>query len=95
MLIAVADGRRLTATPELRGSRVSCPACGTPLIVRLPATRVPHFAHLPGQVCPSRLAATARLAARRKAAAERRARIRLDRSESAGQETLFDLTPGQ
>lgn len=49
MLVAhAADGRRVVAAEELRGSALYCPRCGAEVIVRCGEVLVAHFAHRSG-----------------------------------------------
>lgn len=69
----------------------TCPECGGRLIVRVPARRVPHFAHAPGSGCKTRLSREQRAALQRALAARRRAERAAAQAHAAGQEVLFDL----
>jgi hypothetical protein len=73
MLVAVtAAGHRHVASAAARGSGARCPDCAETLIVRLPATRVPHFAHPAGRRCEPAAARSRRAAVRRAAMKEAR-----------------------
>jgi hypothetical protein len=88
MLVAVDQGgRRRVASADLRGSEVLCPHCGVHLVVRIPARRVPHFAHPPGRMCvaaPAARRAVAKASKMRTRAADLAAEL-----EAAGQSALF------
>ena len=94
MLVAVSSsGRRQVASAQVRAEQFSCPDCGNQLVVRLPATRVAHFAHLPGSRCTAKLTKAARRSEQRRQAAARRARRRDEEAAAAGQESLFEIAP--
>lgn len=90
MLIARdVTGKRCVATPELRGAGACCPACGEELVVRVPAVRVPHFAHPPGKRCAEQVAS--RRAQAREEKERLRSAARTRELAAIGQSALFEL----
>jgi hypothetical protein len=92
MLVAVSStGQRRVASAAARAEEVLCPGCSCPLRVRLPVSRVAHFAHPAGRSCGLEADRASQVRAARARAAQRRAMRRERAALAQGQEALFDL----